>query len=258
MSHSQQAPATTTPTDASADLLTQAKQMWSLYGKPYWRQATGAITAILAIWLVIGVAKGVAQNTLAKGFSAVAAAETTDELTDVARKYKGTQAGAQAETKLARMLFAEGKFDQAATRFSVLISEYPKSELIDSARLGEAFALEADEKTIQAEKRFEELATAAQDGGIRLESLLGAARCARLQNKLAVAADQLQKALAAVPADDSQRSKDVQILISEVERLRSAPPAPEAEGAAPEKAPTGSQTKSTDGPAPSATGSATK
>lgn len=214
---------------APGNLLGRTQELWKIYGKPYWRQATGVIAAIVAIWIIANIATRIARNTLEKGFSAAGAATTTDELATVARQYKGTAAGAQAEIKLARMFYEEGKFDRAATRFSLLTTEYPKSHLLDAARLGEAFALEADDKTIQAEKRFEEVAEKAQDPGIRLEALIGVARCARNQNKLAIASDWLQKALNAVPEDDARRKETVEKLVAEIERLKTAPPAPAEE-----------------------------
>jgi tetratricopeptide (TPR) repeat protein len=250
--------------DAEPDNSPEAAFVRALVGA--WNSAkphlnTGALI-LLAVLVVIAVVFGVnarRRATVARGYAAVASAESTDELLDVAKEFAGTGAGAQASMSLARRLFEEGKYAQAATRFSLFCQEYPEHAEARAARIGEAYALEGDGKLVQAEKRFRDIAAeaeAALQTGVRVDALCGAGRCAKTAGKLAAAEELYRQALEAVPAG-RQRDRLADIVRGiEFERKHPRPekesteePAAEAEGAAAEPAQPAAEEKAAPAPA---------
>ena len=189
------------------------------------------LAVLLVILVVVVTVTGVRASSrarIAHGFEELAKADTVEKLEALTEEYEGSPAGARASFMLAKRLYEDGRFAQAATRFSLLLQEYAESSLREEARLGEAYALEAAGKLIQAEKEFEKLAGKAVDSALRTDAMLGAGRCARSQGKLAEAEGWYQRVLEST--DDEQLKDRVSTTIGElsVARLEPDPGPPES------------------------------
>jgi predicted negative regulator of RcsB-dependent stress response len=82
---------------------------------------------------------------------------TADKLFKVASEYKGTKAAARAMIMSAGVLFTDGEFAQAHERFNALLQQYPESPWVADAHLGVAASLEAQGKTDDAVRKYEDL-----------------------------------------------------------------------------------------------------
>gem|GEM_PF-3902764 len=179
-----------------------------------------AIAVIIALVVVLSMqARGRARQ--AAGFAALQKAESVESLTDIAREYKGNQPGMHAALEAARRLYETGKYEQAADRFAVFRSDFPDSDLIDAARLGEAYALEAAGKQPQAEDRFSTFAAETLQDNLRLDAYLGAARNAMAQDKLAEAKNWIEKAEA--NADEPSQDERINAALEQLQRRRNTP-----------------------------------
>lgn len=215
--------------------------------RPHLTVIAGALLGVVLIALITVAIRSSSRATAMRGFTMLTAAETTDELAAVAKEYGGTGAGEQARIRLARLFYDEGKFAQAATRYSLFCKECPASPSVPAAKLGEAYALEADGKLVQAEKRFAALGEDALKLGapearlhpsLAYDAYRGAARCAKTQGKLAVAQELYEKALACVGDDEAEKER-TEKTIKELERLRNEPVAAEASADQPDTAESG-------------------
>lgn len=209
-----------------------------LYHK--WIIPFGWRIALLILVALVGVAVGkslMSRRTerLGAGFAALSKAEDADALLAVARDHDGSPAAARAQLEAARRLFDEGKFDQAATKFSLARKAAQSSPLAVAAGLGEAYAVEASGKPEVAEKTFVEIAGNAGSDALALDAWLGAGRCAKAQGKLAEAEKHYSRAKeVAGDSPFSRRRVDEarNALSSARHATRAADPAKPAEGAA--------------------------
>jgi len=80
-----------------------------------------------------------------------------DALLKVAGDYKGTKAAARALLLSAAVLFEEGKFADAQTRFNQVLQDYPESSWTAEANLGIAASLASQGKTADATTKYEEI-----------------------------------------------------------------------------------------------------
>ena len=82
---------------------------------------------------------------------------TAQKLFDVANRHKGTKAAARALLLSAGLLFVDNDFAHAQERFNALIQTYPESPWVAEANLGIAACLEAQGKTDDALKKYEDI-----------------------------------------------------------------------------------------------------
>ena len=193
--------------------------------RPYLTIGAALFLAIVLVFIVVFAAAAARRARIARAFAVLAEADTIDGLRTLARDYDGTSAGAAAAMQLAQRLYGEGRFAEAATRFSLFCQSYPEHELFDAARLGEAYALEADGKLLQAEKRFRNLGEEMSETmrfALSMDAFAGAARCAQLQGKLAEAETWYQRAIDTGTQDGGAKAAITEAL-AEVRRMRAAP-----------------------------------
>ncbi len=200
-------------------------------------------TVLLAVVLIVLITVGVrshARSAAEKGLVKLQRAKGLEALAEVAREHNGTLAGELASLRRARLLFEQEKYADAAKYFSMFMSDYPDSHLRLTARLGEAYAMEADGRIAQAQERFETLATEAAAPtsvgvrplvDMRFECSFSAGRCAKSRGRFDEAEKHLTAALAAA-GDDERFSKRAESALSDVARLRAEGASPTA-GAAP-------------------------
>lgn len=215
--------------------------------KPYSRHICITAVALVAIVaVVIGVSSARAAK-VARGFAALQAAEDAQAFIDVADEFSGTAPGVQASLEAARRLYEEGKYDQAATRFALVLQTYADLPVAEAARFGEAYSLEAQKEYQGAQKRFADLVESVADTAKIVDACLGVARCARAQGKFAEAGKWIQRA--------SERQAEG-VLAYRIEEARKALEA--AQVTRPEPAPAAGDNVSTPETATPAAGSAEK
>jgi len=211
--------------------LLKAVKLFNTHVRPRLALVSSVLLAVVLVVVITAAIRSSSRAAMMRGLATLAQAETTDELASVAKEYAGSTAGEQAMFRLARLFYDEGKFAQAATRYSLFCKEYPHSIFMPSARLGEAYALESDGKLVQAEKRFAALAGESLEPtspGARIyprltcDAFRGAGRCAKTQGKLVVSIELYRKALMAVTDDDAEK-KRLERVIDDLERSREEP-----------------------------------
>ncbi len=82
---------------------------------------------------------------------------TAEKLFKVATDHKGTKAAARALIMSAGVLFTDREFARSQERFNALLQEYPECPWVADAHLGVAASLEAQGKTDDAIKKYEDL-----------------------------------------------------------------------------------------------------
>lgn len=143
-----------------------------------WRLLTlAAVAVFLAVCFVLLWGQW-RQARLARGYEAVANAQDPEALAGLAREFAGSRIGANATFTLARMLFDNGAYDRAATRYESFLKDYPANELVPAAKLGEACAREAMKDYLAAEKKYLSITVDIGNPDRVAEAYLGAARCA--------------------------------------------------------------------------------
>jgi predicted negative regulator of RcsB-dependent stress response len=83
--------------------------------------------------------------------------DAAQKLFDLANQHKGTKAAARALHMSGGLLFVEGDFARAQERFNALIQTYPESPWVPDANLGIAACLEAQGKTDDAIKKYDDI-----------------------------------------------------------------------------------------------------
>jgi len=187
-------PASSTPA-APGDPIEGLFEKWLL---PYGRQIAVAVLLVLVAVAAVRMVSARRAERLGAGFAALSKAEDTEALQAVARDHDGSPAAARARLLAARRLYDEGKYDQAATAFSLAHKAAQDPALTVAASLGEAYALEASGKPEAAEKAFADIAAKAGSQAMAIDAWLGAERCAKAQGKLAEAEKYLERATASV------------------------------------------------------------
>lgn len=82
---------------------------------------------------------------------------TADALFQVAKAHAGTKAAARALVMAGTVLYSETNFALAQERFSALLAQYPDSPWVVDAHLGVGACLEAQGKTDDAIKKYEDI-----------------------------------------------------------------------------------------------------
>jgi len=83
--------------------------------------------------------------------------DAAQKLFDLANRHKGTKAAARALHMSGGLLFVERDFARAQERFNALVQTYPESPWVPDANLGIAACLEAQGKTDDALKKYEDI-----------------------------------------------------------------------------------------------------
>ncbi|MEI8080102.1 MAG: hypothetical protein WCH61_10800, partial [bacterium] len=156
-----------------------------------------ALVALVIVTTVLATLHNRSQAREADAYAALDAATTSEAFAKVAADYAGTPAGSEALLSWGRRLFEAGKYADAALRYNEFIRQHPGSKRLFQARIGEAYALEAAGQKAKAEKAFAAMGSTVdpQSPDLAVEALLGAARNAQAQSKMAEAEQWLKQAL---------------------------------------------------------------
>lgn len=125
---------------------------------PYWRPLLwGLLVIILAVLLIFRfVATREAELTAA--YSRLDAADSIEELEILAAEYKGQSISAMALLRKGNLLLQEEqKYEAAGAAFAEVASAFPAEEYRIPALLGQAYALEAQEKFNNALNVFQKI-----------------------------------------------------------------------------------------------------
>jgi tetratricopeptide (TPR) repeat protein len=145
---------------------------------PHWQRMLAAVVVVaLVLTLALLLHKRRAER-LDMGFYQVSSAQTVDELRALAVDLRGSKPGEQAAFLLARRLYEDAQYADAAVAFSEFLTEYSTSDMLAAARLGSAYALEADARLNEAQEAFVVAADLVEDATSAAEAWLGAGRCA--------------------------------------------------------------------------------
>ncbi len=135
------------------------------------------------------------QKSSRKAQHALAAAETAEELRDALKANQDSNAAPAARLKLARLLMADKKYDEAIVELKLAASQAGTDHLGASAELQEGYALELSGKTEEAAKVFAALsAKKSAPGAIKAESAYCAGRLFAARKELKEAAAVLDMA----------------------------------------------------------------
>jgi tetratricopeptide (TPR) repeat protein len=83
--------------------------------------------------------------------------DAAQKLFDLANQHKGTKAAARALLLSGGLLFVEKDYARGLERFNALVQDYPESPWVPDANLGIAACLEAQGKTEDAIKKYEDI-----------------------------------------------------------------------------------------------------
>jgi len=147
--------------------------------------------SLLALWQVKR------RDNADRAALSVAKAETAESLRGLADKYRGQPVGEQAAFAYARTLFEEKKYADAADAFKGYLAAYPAGRQAAAARLGHAYALEAQGLNTGAQKAFADCADAAREPAAQAEAFLAAGRCAQAEGRTEAARTFYERALGA-------------------------------------------------------------
>jgi TolA-binding protein len=162
--------------------------------KPHLKSVGSVIVIALAIAVFANVMLQQHRAKTAQAWADVYGTTSKEALDQTAKENLGSEIGAAASLKLARQAYTEAKYEEAASRFAGFIKDYPRHALVENARLGQAYALEANGKTQQAEEIFSLLAQKTASSQLSAEAFVGAGRCALSQGKNAEAKKWYEKA----------------------------------------------------------------
>jgi len=133
----------------------------------------------------------------AEALAEVNEADKISELKRLAEEYRNSKAGEKATYKLAVQQFHNNKFRKAAQSFQNFIEQYPESTLINKAKLGKAYATEADGRYRQAMEAFEQLVKVKSlPQTVKTEAYVGAGRTAKALEETDTAIKFYEKAIA--------------------------------------------------------------
>lgn len=100
----------------------------------------------------------------------------SQKLAELANQHKGTKAAARALHISAGLFFVERDFARAQEQFNALVQNYPESPWVPDANLGVAACLEAQGKTDDAIKKYEDIKKRYATATILDDAKLGLAR----------------------------------------------------------------------------------
>ena len=102
-------------------------------------------------------------------------AYTTEEIEDACVKFSGTATAGALKLRLAKKYYDDGKFEEALATYDELAAKAPEG-FEDIPAVGKAQCLEALGKYAEAQKAFDDFATANPKNYLTLTTQLGAAR----------------------------------------------------------------------------------
>ena len=102
-------------------------------------------------------------------------AYTVEEIEDACAKFSGTATEGALKLRLAKKYYDDGKFEEALAQYEALVGNAPDG-FADISVVGKAQCLEALGKFADAQKAFDDFATANPKSYLALTAQLGAAR----------------------------------------------------------------------------------
>jgi TolA-binding protein len=177
--------------------------------KPHLKAVGGVVVAGLAVAVLVNSMLTHRRTRAAQAWADVRGSASKEALIETEKTHRGSEIGALASLKLARQAYNEGNYEEAAARFATFIKDYPRHSLLENARLGQAYALEANGETLKAEESFTQLAQQTASSQMSAEAYVGAGRCAASQSKTAEAKKWYEKASQSESAGSyKQRAED--------------------------------------------------
>lgn len=166
---------------------------WQQHGK----KITWAIVAILAIGLIAAWRQRQATEHEESGAARLTQAMDENSLRQLSQEFGSSPVGAQALLRLADMQFAGGRPADAAATYQQFLSGFPAHALVDSAKLGQAAALEAQGNFEGAKTQYLQIASSI-NSYTAVAAKIGAARCAEALGQTKEARQRYEDVLPAV------------------------------------------------------------
>ena len=168
------------------------------------------------------------ESVAADASASVAGAFTTEELETAVAKHSGSAAGGVLRIRLAKSYYDAGRYEEALSAYEALSSDAPDG-FADIPVVGRAQCLEAMKRFTEAQKAFDDFASANPTNYLALTAQLGAARCIAQAGDKTKALARIDSIKAANKSDEvaTARIEAVEDVIKRFEAKAEAAPAPE-------------------------------
>src|SRR5712675_1226318 len=140
----------------SRDVALETRFFWERFKKPI----IGAAIVVLLVATAFTGYRFYSDRRAAAASAALASANTAQEYEQVIAHYANTPAGADAYILLAEAQRKERKFTEANKTLETFIANYPKHELVSTAKLATATNLDSMGKTDEALAMYQQIASA--------------------------------------------------------------------------------------------------
>lgn len=165
------------------DELADIREFQEKYGKQ---------TLTLLLVLAIGFSgyqfiKTHKQHNIAEASAKLGSAKSIPDLEAIVANYSKTKSAQMALISLAKQYFDKSNYEVAFTKYEDFIRDYPKSRLIDTAKLGRIFCIEArrnDAAMQEAAKAYAKFSKENPDSFLTPQAIFGQARCLEQLGKL--------------------------------------------------------------------------
>lgn len=170
---------------------------------PNRRKIGYSVAVVVVVVFAVLVVRSKQAAKLSRAYVAFADAEEAEDFQSVAEEFRGTTPGVLASLERARMLLETGDAAASARAFAEFHSGNPGHPMVEAARVGEAYALEANGQLGEAEKLFAEIAESSGNSNVSADAFCSAGRCAKTRGKLAQAGTYYERAVGVAPGDGS-------------------------------------------------------
>lgn len=154
--------------------------------------------------------------------AALMTTESVEGLENLKRQYGGTRVGPLVGLRLAEAYFNAGNFKGARTEYEVVLKRNARHPMADTARVGLAATLEAEQSFEEAGAAFEAFARENPDHYLYPVAVLGQARCLAARNDKTAARDLLDRLIVARSGTPwEEMARDLQGVIARFEGFRS-------------------------------------
>jgi len=165
------------------DELAEIKQIIGEYGKP-------ALTVLLVVMIAFSAFQFYNMRKISKieeASTKLNAARSIPDLEAIVANYSNTQAAEMALIALAKQNFDNANYEVAFTKYEDFIRDYPENNLIDTAKLGRIFCIEArnnDAALQEAATAYAAFTQAHSNSFLAPQAIFGQARCLEQLNQL--------------------------------------------------------------------------
>ncbi len=164
------------------DELADVKVIVDKYGK----KALTILLVVMVTFSAVHLYTAKKQNHIVEASEKLSVARSIPDLEAIVSGYSETQAGEMALIALAKQYFDNANYEIAFTKYEDFLRDYPESNLINTAKLGRIFCIEARNNDAAFQEAANEYATFTKeqtDSFLAPQSIFGQGRCLEQLNK---------------------------------------------------------------------------